>query len=471
VEPEQKQASLPEAIQRAMQQVPPAPTIPPQVLSTPAPAAAGLGLGAVPWRTPAAPWRTKQASPVAPPRATATAPEDSTTNAHFAPAQAAADVEAAVITKDGMQASTDAAVSAAVGAPSPVDPEGDTEESDYDPFAADSGAAATAEPKEEERDDSDYDPFAADGAGAEAKGADKAKEDEFQPEELDDGEEDDSGAAFNVLLELLRAAEQQPKEVPTSTTTDPPAKAPSFSKATLPTQPQFSKAVSSPPKVQPPQQAPQRSSFSKAATPTAARPVDAGEDARPGPAQPATQYEYNPATQRWEPKKVEKPTPRPQAAAAAQPAATAATGAAGEGYKQRLCRNFPLGLCNFGARCRFAHSEQELRAAGAPGARPAAVAEEAGTRKNYVIAECEAEARADIARGYCEPMQALAVRLALRFESRPAGILNAMAEVGLPAAKDQRSTVKAIMRLCHPDKCKHPEAKRAMQILSPLLTT
>ena len=70
-------------------------------------------------------------------------------------------------------------------------------------------------------------------------------------------------------------------------------------------------------------------------------------------------------------------------------------------------------------------------------------------------------------------------------------IFTGMSEAGLPAAKDQRSTVKTIMRLCHPDKCrsalhslrlfssalplfpirgKHPEAKRAMQILGPLLS-
>ena len=61
------------------------------------------------------------------------------------------------------------------------------------------------------------------------------------------------------------------------------------------------------------------------------------------------------------------------------------------------------------------------------------------------------------------------MRLALRFESQPADILSAMRDAGLPTARDQRSTVKAIMRLCHPDKCRHPEAKRAMQILSPLL--
>ncbi|CAE7413520.1 F23F12.8 [Symbiodinium sp. CCMP2456] len=87
-----------------------------------------------------------------------------------------------------------------------------------------------------------------------------------------------------------------------------------------------------------------------------------------------------------------------------------------------------------------------------------------------VIAECEAEARADASSGSCSVAQALAVRLALRFESRPKDILVSMSEAGLPAAKDQRSTVKTIMRLCHPDKCKHPEAKRAMQILGPLLS-
>jgi len=143
------------------------------------------------------------------------------------------------------------------------------------------------------------------------------------------------------------------------------------------------------------------------------------------------------------------------------------------GYKARPCRNFPLGLCTFGARCRFLHAEDDPRAgaaaAGGGFAHHRMAEGDPRPRKSYIIAECEAEAKADAASGFCEFMQALAVRLALRFESRPAGILSSMAEAGLPAAKDQRSTVKAIMRLCHPDKCKHPEAKRAMQILSPLL--
>eukprot|EP00438_Fugacium_kawagutii_P008563 Skav206250 [mRNA] locus=scaffold1425:250740:254714:- [translate_table: standard] len=90
--------------------------------------------------------------------------------------------------------------------------------------------------------------------------------------------------------------------------------------------------------------------------------------------------------------------------------------------------------------------------------------------RKLVIAECETEARADSANGFCSFSQALAVRLALRFESRPKDILVSMSEAGLPAAKDQRSTVKSLMRLCHPDKCKHPDAKRAMQILGPLLS-
>jgi hypothetical protein len=86
-----------------------------------------------------------------------------------------------------------------------------------------------------------------------------------------------------------------------------------------------------------------------------------------------------------------------------------------------------------------------------------------------VLAEVEAQAREDVATLRCDHSQALAVRLALRFETRPADILSTMKRAGLPAAKDQRSTVKAIMRLCHPDKCKHPEAKKAMQIMQPLL--
>lgn len=218
------------------------------------------------------------------------------------------------------------------------------------------------------------------------------------------------------------------------------------------------------------------------------RPLDIGEEVKPKRVKVSAEYEYNPATGRWEPaakSKVEAPAParasQPSVSSGPSRAAQASScpGPSSDGHWARPCKNFALGLCNFGARCRFIHDAADVRQE-AHGARQEAygawqeapgssAAEPPMLRKSSIIGQCEAEARSDSVRGLCDFMQALAVRLALRFESQPSDILSSMAEAGLPAAKDQRSTVKAIMRLCHPDKCKHPEAKRAMQILSPLL--
>lgn len=154
-----------------------------------------------------------------------------------------------------------------------------------------------------------------------------------------------------------------------------------------------------------------------------ARPLDTGEQFQKAKPKPKTHYHFNHATQRWEPKAAPPSPPR-------EPSR-------GDRFQRELpSRNTP---------------------ASPPRQAP----------RKLVIAECEAEARADAANSFCSFSQALAVRLALRFESRPKDILVSMSEAGLPAAKDQRSTVKTIMRLCHPDKCKHPDAKRAMQILGP----
>eukprot|EP00439_Symbiodinium_sp_Y106_P048788 s5210_g6.t1 len=178
------------------------------------------------------------------------------------------------------------------------------------------------------------------------------------------------------------------------------------------------------------------------------RPMDTGEEHfAKAKAKPKTEYHFNCATQRWEPKAAPpsppKPEPfRPGALAQIRPNMTGpAVPRQRPQYQQQVVPPRPM----------------------APQATHA-------PPRRLVIAECEAEARADAASGSCSLAQALAVRLALRFESRPKDILVSMSEAGLPAAKDQRSTVKTIMRLCHPDKCKHPEAKRAMQILGPLLS-
>jgi len=255
-----------------------------------------------------------------------------------------------------------------------------------------------------------------------------------------------------------------------------------------------------------------------------ARPLDAGEPERPKRAKRQVEYQFNARTQRWEP--VEKPQEPKRPTTAPSPAAAASTAmpwpksatpgrpaapemggrgcpadtprvsadprvggpgvaratAAGVGDVPKQCRNYLLGVCSFGARCRFAHGEHESRGGHGAGysdytAPPQQQQQQAASqqrdprRRVDHLAEVKAQAREDTARGLCEHSQALAVRLALRFEAQPTEILGSLAKAGLPAAKDQRSTVKAIMRLCHPDKCKHPEAKKAMQILQPLLTS
>lgn len=268
----------------------------------------------------------------------------------------------------------------------------------------------------------------------------------------DDDEEDDE--AFNALIEMLRASE-----------TPGPQKRP----------PPHAAAGGAPPQAAAP-----RSPSPPPRDSKAPRSVDTGEEGGPKRGKSAVEYEYNPASQRWEPAK-QKPEPafraRPAASAPqAQPAVSAPAAPGGAAaYRPR----FP----GSGGAAQWGKGQQAWGNSAAGGQRPpqggyahhrgaqgSGAQEDGEPRKNYLIAECEAEARADEARGLCEYPQALAVRLALRFESRPAAILSIMGQAGLPAAKDQRSTVKAIMRLCHPDKCKHPDAKRAMQILIPLLT-
>lgn len=137
------------------------------------------------------------------------------------------------------------------------------------------------------------------------------------------------------------------------------------------------------------------------------------------------------------------------------------------------CWNHKKGRCWWGAECYFSHDPST--AAGKATGRSdgdGASTQDGGppeVLKRRFVAQCAAEAWKDMTDGVTEYPQALAVRLALRFEERPADILDALAQAGLPAGADQRSTVKALLRLCHPDKCRHPEAKRAVQILGPLL--
>lgn len=352
-------------------------------------------------------------------------------------------------------------------------PQDDTEapsDSDYDPFAGDDNAAEEdRKPDSGEHDASrEFGEKALPANGVRPDGDASAGQADV-PFNYD--EDDDDDGAFNILIELFRAAESHdtPEERPRASSASSvfmdagmeagrghggAADASSFD-----SRPASSEARS----------VPQH-------TGGLSRPLDSGE---PAPKKPKrdVEYEYNPATQRWEPMEAKQKVAREasqvegKAASRSNPVqATAPPDAAAS--KTRPCRNYAIGMCSFGARCRFLHSDREAR--GVPFAHHVQSQERArqaipAVKRHQLVAECEREARMDVATGVCEHAQALAVRLALRFESRPADILSSMAEAGLPAAKDQRSTVKAIMRLCHPDKCKHPEAKRAMQILGPLL--
>lgn len=393
------------------------------------------------------------------------------------------------------------------------------------PWASAGGAAPAApageqqeesphDEKSEGTEDTDYDPFdAATECGADGEGADGSvfglgglgSLPAFDPEELlraldkvapeRAAEEDEDEGIFAALVAMLRAVGSEAPQgtaAPPPAPLAPPAPAPSAPSA-APAAPAAAAATAAAAAAASAPSAPRQDllptgsaasassrSRSRASLPTAAAPAEPRLPTRPlqteeeerATSRPraSASYEYNAASKRWEPSK--EPTPAPKAAPKEE----------AKGYKARLCQSFvSWGDCAFGASCNFAHGEHELRdpvarAGGAAGGEPQHQ-DTVGPRlrpekapKSYVIAECEAEARADVARGYGSYPQALAVRLALRFEGRPADILDTMAEAGLPASKDQRSTVKAIMRLCHPDKCKHPEAKRAMQVLVPLLS-
>jgi len=303
---------------------------------------------------------------------------------------------------------------------------------DADAAAKDDDAATEAtEPTE----DSDYDPFAGDAnengnATSEAPPGPEIAQEVTQGgadviPDLDDDEEDDP-CNFGDFMDLLRAANKE-KEAPIDESVLPEAaepKVPSSSPAAqwfAAGQPTRTTAKSG------------GSGGAPAFVIEGPKPVNAG-DKQKKKKKGNVDYQFNPRTQRWEP--VEKP-PEPQQTAPPPPR-----------------RGLPT----------------DPRAAQQPGLH-AGQQRDPRRRPGNELAEIEAQAREDVKNGLCEHSQALAVRLTLRFESRPAEILGYMAKVGLPAAKDQRSTVKAIMRLCHPDKCKHPEAKKAMQVLGPLLTS
>ncbi|CAK9009445.1 unnamed protein product [Durusdinium trenchii] len=169
---------------------------------------------------------------------------------------------------------------------------------------------------------------------------------------------------------------------------------------------------------------------------------------------PATtsKYVYNGRMKRWELRtlKVAKQPPQDNTH----------SGPGGVRQKVKLCRFFAIrGSCKWGDRCFYAHNEAEL-----------SLGHDVASQQR-IISECAYKAWEDAEGGSCSYAAALAVRLAIRFEAQPHNLLPTMEKTGLPMLGGPRATVKMLLRLCHPDKCNHPEAKRAVQILGPVLAT
>lgn len=270
-----------------------------------------------------------------------------------------------------------------------------------------------SETEDSATEDTEYDPFDVEAGGGASAGP---------------GEEGEDEGIVEALFDMLRSAEQV---------------APALEAAPAPK----AKAGLVAPKAAPAKAAPAASPTKESKRLPSAPPKmpirvpRLDEEEQPKPKAQASSYVFNAATQRWEPKKVAR-APEPSAPPKAAPASSTGRRAA------------PRPAAHIFVDDQDEEEEQE----------------QAQPPRRNIIAECEAEARADAASGQATYPQALAVRLALRFESNPQDMLKTMEEAGLPAAKDQRSTVKAIMRMCHPDKCKHALAKRAMQALVPLLS-
>ncbi|CAE7232860.1 unnamed protein product [Symbiodinium sp. KB8] len=170
--------------------------------------------------------------------------------------------------------------------------------------------------------------------------------------------------------------------------------------------------------------------------------------AGPAPGTTSSQYVYNTRTQRWE-----------SGTQFRMPKDARRVQGSGPRRKVKLCRFFAIsGFCRWGNSCYFAHGEAELALGGD------------AVSQQQIISECSSRAWDDAEGGCCSYAQALAVRLALRFEAQPEHLLPTMEKTGLPTSGDgARAAVKMLLRLCHPDKCGHPEAKKAVQILGPLL--
>lgn len=166
-----------------------------------------------------------------------------------------------------------------------------------------------------------------------------------------------------------------------------------------------------------------------------------------------SKYVYNGRMKRWEMRTLK--------ASYLRPPQEKRPGGPPPKLKVKLCRFFAIyGNCKFSDRCYYAHSEAELD-----------LGDDVEAQQR-IISECAYKAWEDSeAPGGCSYAQALAVRLAIRFEAQPQNLLPTMEKTGLPMQGGSRATVKMLLRLCHPDKCSHPEAKRAVQILGPVLAS
>eukprot|EP00434_Breviolum_minutum_P001372 symbB.v1.2.001205.t1/scaffold66.1/size357995/8 len=105
--------------------------------------------------------------------------------------------------------------------------------------------------------------------------------------------------------------------------------------------------------------------------------------------------------------------------------------------KVKFCRFFAIhGNCKFSDRCYYAHTEAELD-----------LGDDVEAQQR-IISECAYKAWEDSeAPGGCSYAQALAVRLAIRFEAQPQNLLPTMEKTGLPMSGGSRATVKMLLRL------------------------
>lgn len=311
------------------------------------------------------------------------------------------------------------------GAASPA-PSEDTEESDYDPFKA--------EPKESVRE-AEGSPVTPDQPAEAGEPAAPEEEAEFE-EGVGQDDDDAAVARINALLEMYGSEEtEQPpgRSEPLQSAQQPRSHQPAPAQ-----QPGWAHGTFRPWSHGEPAQAPPKAAAAaESSSPCKGQSLGSGEQQLP---RKPPKYVFNPRTQRWE--------------------AERDTSQAARDGRQGGDPRWRSGGWASGSR----GTAPARPAQAATWTQPAAVS----SGRKYTISECKAKAKADAKDGTCEYEQALVVRLALYYEAKPEEVLASWAESGMPLGKDRRSTVRALMRLCHPDKCKHPEAKHAMQILTSL---